>query len=130
MMMYIMMSVCIGVCTPDVPNPGGLVFTSLEDCQAEVKDMNRFSNANNGLVTFYKDGKKQRTITQKQYDKERGYRFEHQCVQTYFADYAQTERLTYGRVVCSYRTMILEDFMARRLDPYPDKYCHDKKAKP
>lgn len=107
MTMYALMMICIGLCTNYPPSEGMLLFTAKADCEATGEKMDG--------VKVVKEGWK-----------EIGH-LKHHCGTIYFADYAQTERLTDGRVTCSYRTMMSEDVMARRIDPYPSQYCHEKK---
>lgn len=104
--LYVIFSVCSAHCRPaQAPQSGLLVFTSLTDCQAEAKELDDFE----GKVTLF-DGKTGKVVDPN------GWR--NTCVRSFFADYAQTERLFYGKVVCSYTTTMPESVMARTLDPY------------
>ena len=124
--MWILLSICIGICTPATPIPeGGLVYTSLQDCETTKTELDGMFGPKSMHTIM--EGGKAKMMTKDEYEKNVGYRIESRCAKSYFADYAQTERLTDGRVTCSYETRMPESIMARRLDPYAAGYCKGKK---
>lgn len=107
MTMYALLSICIGACA--AYDPGGLLlYTSLTDCQANIAEEKRMGWPATAPGLKYK-------LEQ--------YKLESRCATIYFSDYAQVERLLFGKVTCSYSTTIPEGAMARAasLSPYGDK---------
>jgi hypothetical protein len=127
MTMYAMFIVCIGLCPANQPPQEGLLlFTSINDCQAAMATMRKYED--NIDYVYEKDGAR-KTGKKAEMEKDLGYRQESRCATIYFADYAQTERLTEGRVTCSYTTRMPESVMARLINPYPGGQCKDKEQK-
>lgn len=115
--LYVLLHYCAANCQPErLPaEMGALVFTSLEDCQAVGKQLDEF----NEKAQYFENGKPAPHQTG----------WHSVCARSYFADYGQTERLTDGRVTCSYISRIPESVMARRLDPYePRQHCKAPKS--
>lgn len=113
--LYVMATVCSVDCNPPTMGKGGggLVFTSLEECETAGKE----------LDSFYK-GTKLIGRQGEDLGKVRGWH--HVCGTAYFNDYGQTERLIYGHVTCLYSTTIPEGVMSRAasLQPYlPSQGC-------
>jgi hypothetical protein len=121
MTMYALFSICIGMCGNSAPQ-GLLLFTALEDCNAAMIEEHRYQDE----ATYLWPGPKGTTKngTKAEMEKDLGYREESRCGTIYFSDYAQTERLLFGKVTCSYRTTMPESVMARSLSPYPPGKCN------
>ena len=82
------------------PQNGLLLYSDLADCKADAKRMEAFGVMGPDGVTKW------------------DVRLPNYCAHIYFADYAQTERLIFGKVMCFYQTTFPEGVMARLLDPY------------
>lgn len=113
--LFVLLFMCDGGCVPEVwpaPIGGGLIYTTQDDCERGAADMGKMT------VQYVGADGKPFDVHGWHYACQKGF---------YFADYAQTERLTDGRVTCSYLTTMPEAVMARRLDPYePWHHCSPK----
>jgi hypothetical protein len=116
--LYVILRLCVGSCTDGVDyyvakQADSLLYSSIEDCQTAVTEFD-------GMKVSRSDGKPMSWHTT------------NYCGRVFFADYAQTERLLYGKVTCSYSTTMPESVMARLLDPYRTQIgvhaCKEPKA--
>ena len=116
MTLYALLTYCVGICIGgqnyfvDRPPDGLLLFSALADCQAVMKDLPMPTPT----VQFSANGGMKHIAVLK-------WKLKQSCSRIYFSDYAQTERLLFGKVTHSYTTTLPESVMARSLCPYRDR---------